>query len=423
MGRLDFDSARMANRDRIVRMLRIHGRMARIDLARLVGLSPATVSAISADLIRQGLAREIDQDAPGRDEHGPASGNGSARGNGLGNGGDGGNGARGRGRPKVMLDLVAHTACIIAVKLSINEIQVALGDFSGAVSATETLAIDTRALSADQLVQTIGDMIADFRTRNTVGYGPCLGIGIAVQGLVRGAEMVMWSPALGVRDINLVRPLVARFALPVVMMNDANGIAIAVRNRLRYQNVENLAVVMLGAGVGMGLILRGTLYDGSTGAAAEFGHTKYQSDGPICMCGKRGCIESYVSDYALHRDARTVLGLPAINVQHPSEAEMQAICDLAEEGDERARALFDQAGRVLGYGLGNLIALVSPDLVLVTGPGARAYRYLENGIRQGLTDSTVETLLSHTRIEPLPWEEDFTFRGLVGQVLDLVPAP
>jgi predicted NBD/HSP70 family sugar kinase len=401
MNKIEVDSTRSVNRDRLLRLLRIHGQMARIDLARLVGLSPATVSAIAAELLQNGLVREVEGD----DE------------------GEGAAGNRGRGRPKVMIDLVANTACIIAVKLSINEIQVALGDFSGGVSETETLPIDTRSISAAELVRVMGDTIADFQTRHTAGHGPCLGIGVAVQGLVRGAETLVWSPALVARDVNIVRPLVARFQLPVVMMNDANSIASAVRNRARYQSVDNLAVVMLGAGVGMGLVLGGHLYDGSTGAAAEFGHTKFQIDGPLCMCGKRGCVESYVSDYALHRDARTMFGLPAVNVQHPSEEEMRAICDLADGGDERARTLFEQAGRVLGYGIGNLIALVSPDLVLVTGPGVRAYRHLEGGMRQGLGDAMVETLLTHTHIESLPWEEDFAFRGVVGQVLDRVPAP
>jgi predicted NBD/HSP70 family sugar kinase len=375
--------------------------MARIDLARLVGLSPATVSAIAGELLQNGLVREIEDGAEA----------------------EGLNASRGRGRPKVMLDLVAHTACIIAVKVSINEIQVALGDFSGGVGEPRVLALDTRALTDRALTQVVGDAIAEFRAHHMAGYGPCLGIGIAVQGLVRGTETLVWSPALAVRDVNIVRPLVARFGLPVVMMNDANSIASAVRNRVRYQSVDNLAVVMLGAGVGMGLVLGGQLYDGSTGAAAEFGHTKFQIDGPLCMCGKRGCVESYVSDYALHRDARTMFGLPAVNVQHPSESEMRAISDLADGGDERARRLFEQAGRVLGYGIGNLIALVSPDLVLVTGPGVRAWRHLEPGLRQGLGEAIVETLLSHTAIEPLAWEEDLAFRGVVGQVLDRVPAP
>jgi predicted NBD/HSP70 family sugar kinase len=395
MAKNDSEGARFSNRDRIVRLLRIHGRMARIDLARLVGLSPATVSALSAELIRQGLVREVDGLEPDR----------------------------ARGRPKVMIELVARTACIVAVKLSINEVRVALGDFAGGVGETEIIALDSRALDADGLVRVVGDAIADFRARHAQGYGPCLGIGLAVQGLVRGAEILVWSPALAVREVNIVRPLAMRFGLPVVMMNDANAIAAAVRNRVGLQSVDNLAVVMLGSGVGMGLILGGRMYDGSTGAAAEFGHSKFQTDGPLCMCGKRGCIESYIADYAIHRDARTILGLGASSVQHPTEAEMMAINALADTGDSRAIALFEQAGRVLGYGLGNLIALISPDLILVTGPGVRAWRYFEPGMRQGLTDAVVETLLVNTRIEPLPWEEDLAFRGVVGQVLDRVPAP
>ncbi len=405
MARTDLDTARTANRDRIVRLLRIHGRMARIDLARLVGLSPATVSAIAAELIRDGLAREVETGDEAAEASAPVKG------------------GRSRGRPKVMIDLVARTACIIAVKVSINEVQVAMGDFSGGLGPTESTLIDSRALTAAELVLVIGNAVARFRARNGSDYGPCLGIGLAVQGLVRGDETLVWSPALSVRNVNVVRPLTERFNLPVVLMNDANSIASAVCNLAHYQSIENLAVVMLGAGVGMGLILRGQLYDGSTGAAAEFGHTKYQVDGPLCMCGKRGCVESYVADYALHRDARVAFGLMAENVQHPSETEMREISALADAGNERACSLFEQAGRVLGYGIGNLIALVSPDLVLVTGPGVRAYRHLESGLHHGLNEAVVETLLTHTRIEPLPWEEDLALRGVVGQVLDRVPAP
>jgi len=121
MAKNDPDSARLSNHDRILRLLRIHGPMARIDLARLVGLSPATVSAISAELIRQGLVQEIAGAEPDR----------------------------GRGRPKVLIDLVARTACIIAVKVSINEVRVALGDFAGGVGEAEIIAVDSRALGAD----------------------------------------------------------------------------------------------------------------------------------------------------------------------------------------------------------------------------------------------------------------------------------
>jgi predicted NBD/HSP70 family sugar kinase len=182
-----------------------------------------------------------------------------------------------------------------------------------------------------------------------------------------------------------------------------------------------MAVVMLGTGVGMGLIVGGKVYSGRTGAAAEFGHSKYQIDGPLCHCGRRGCIESFVGDYALYRDARAMLDLPNTDALHPSEEQMQALCDLAARGEPVALGLFEQAGRALGFGLSNLIALISPSLILVSGSGVRAYEYLEPSMRRSLSDALVETLLANTRIQSYPWNEDLTLRGIIAQVFDSVP--
>src|SRR5215468_7569724 len=111
-------------RDRILQALRVHGPQARVDLSAIVEMSPATVSGVTGELVRAGALREVF----GREDAGDAG--------------------RGRGRPKVTIELVPETAHVIAVKLSINEIQVALGDFTGAMVKSETVPLDTRALSA-----------------------------------------------------------------------------------------------------------------------------------------------------------------------------------------------------------------------------------------------------------------------------------
>src|SRR5690349_8905488 len=384
-------------RDRILQALRIHGPQARVDLSAIVEMSPATVSGVTGELVRAGALREVF----GREEAGDAG--------------------RGRGRPKVTIELVPETAHVIAVKLSINEIQVALGDFTGAMVATETLPLDTRALAAADIVAAVGDAIERCHRSMAPGYGPCLGVGLAVQGLVRDSDIIAWSPALSVRDVDIVQPLVRRFDLPVYAANDANCIAVALRNKPEFQAIDNMAVLMLGTGVGMGLIVGGKVYDGRTGAAAEFGHTKYQMDGPFCHCGRRGCIESFVGDYALYRDARAMLDLPNTDALHPSEEQMQVLCDLAAKGDPVALGLFEQAGRALGFGLTNLIALISPSLSLVSGSGVRAYEYLEPSMRRSLGDGLVETLLANTEIRPYRWNEDLTLRGIIALVLGSVP--
>jgi N-acetylglucosamine repressor len=395
MNRISPDQIGSPTRDRILNALRVHGPQARVDLASIVEMSAATVSGVTGELVRAGAMREVfERDAGG---------------------------GRGRGRPKVTTELVPEAAHVIAVKLSINEIQVAIGDFTGSIASTRARSLDTRSLSASGLVTAIAEEIERCHREMAPGYGPCLGIGVAVQGLVRDSDLVAWSPALGVRDVNIVRPLAERFGLRVYAANDANCIAIAIRNRPEFQGIDNMAVLMLGPGVGMGLIVGGKVYDGRTGAAAEFGHTKYQMDGPFCHCGRRGCIESFVGDYALYRDARAMLDLPNTDALHPSEEQMQALCDLAAKGDPVALGLFDQAGRALGFGLTNLIALISPSLILVSGSGVRAYEYMEPSMRRGLRDGLVETLLDNTEIRPFSWNEDLTLRGIIALVLGGVP--
>jgi predicted NBD/HSP70 family sugar kinase len=397
MNRANLEQTGYQTRDRLLRALRVHGPQARVDLSAIVEMSAATVSGVTGELVRTGVMREILERDPG------------------------GESGRGRGRPKVTIELVPEIAHVIAVKLSINEIRMAVGDFAGNTARSENRILDTRSLSAAEIVDVLGDAIIHCRSHMATGYGPCLGIGVAVQGPVQDSDIIGWSPALGVRGVDIARPLSARFGLPVYAANDANCIALAIRNRPEFQSTDNMAVLMLGTGVGMGLIVGGKLYAGPTGAAAEFGHTKYQIDGPFCHCGRRGCIESFVGDYALYRDARALLDLPNTDALHPSEEQMQALCDLAARDDPAALGLFEQAGRALGFGLTNLIALVSPSLILISGSGVRAYEYLEPSMRQSLSDALVETLLTNTRIRPYPWNEDLVLRGIIAQVLDSVP--
>ncbi len=149
----------------------------------------------------------------------------------LGREGDGGEAGRGRGRPKVTIALVPETAHVIAVKLSINEMQVALGDFTARWRATETMTLDTRALSPADIVATLGDAIERCHRSMAPGLRTLSRRRSAVQGLVRDSDILAWSPALSVRDVDIVQPLVRRFGLPVYAANDANCIAVALRNK------------------------------------------------------------------------------------------------------------------------------------------------------------------------------------------------
>lgn len=391
----DTEMIRAANRNDIIHTLRNYGPLARVDLGSQIGLSPATVTAITAMLQQEQLIIEVSSKT-----REPST----------------------RGRPRVLIDLNTKARHVLGVKLSINELRLVLGDFKGNIAHQEKFQLNTLSLDEASLIAELGQKIEDFSARHSHDYGPLTAIGIAVQGFVDSVNgTVVWSPALDCRHIEIATPLRERFKVPVFVANDANCIALAIKHQPGLRNVNHMAVIMLDYGVGMSLIMDGRLYLGSFGAAAEFGHTKYSPTGPQCRCGKRGCIEAYVSDYAIYRDARMLLDSHNGDAMHPPEEQMQALVDLAQGGNEKIQQLFREAGTVLGTGIANLLALISPEKVIITGAGVRAYDLMKKSIHQALRDSLVEDLIAHTKIEPIAWQEDLTAKGIIALALTEKP--
>lgn len=385
------DTSRHDNTLAVIRTLREQGPVARVDLGILNGISSATVTSISAELLQQGLITELPPDTPR---------------------------PSGRGRPKTLIQLAPEAACVICVKLSINELQLVVGDYSGQMQHSEHHSVATLALTPEDLVALLEEKIAAVRDLALASHRRLVGICLAVQGVVAShSGTLIWSPALSFRNTPLA-PLVAeRFDCPVLLENDANCIASVLATQPAYAGYPNLAVIMLGYGIGMSLLIDGVPFLGANGSAAEFGHSKYQPGGAQCACGKRGCVEAYASDYALYREAREVLELPAGDSAHPSEAQMQALTQLAMQGDPDAQRIFAEAGRALGYGMANLLALFNPDLVLVTGSGVRGYAAMQEAMQAAIDEALVSELIGPTRIVSCPWDRDMTCLGGIGITL------
>ncbi|MBD3895321.1 ROK family transcriptional regulator [Halomonas sp. ML-15] len=379
------DSSRHDNTLAVIRSLREHGPAARVDIGTRNGISSATVTSISADLLQQELITELPPDVSR---------------------------PSGRGRPKTLIHLDTEAACVICVKLSINELQLVVGDFAGQVRHSEHHSVATLTLTPGDLTALLEEKIAAVCTTALANHRRLAGICLAIQGVVSShSGTLIWSPALSFRNAPLSPPLAERFGCPVLLENDANCIASVLATQPAYAGYPNLVVIMLGYGIGMSVMIDGVPFVGANGSAAEFGHSKYQPGGALCACGKRGCIEAYASDYALYREAREVLDLPAGDSAHPSEQQMQALTQLAMQGDPEAQRIFAEAGRALGYGMANLLALFNPDLVLITGSGVRGYAAMQESMQTALDEALVSELIGPTRIVSCPWDRDMTCLG------------
>jgi len=387
------DTIRRRNRILILETLRRSGAMARIELGRLAKLAPATISSITNDMLAEGLLRTVSGDT------------GEMR-------------FAGRGRPRVTLDLDPRAAMVLGIKLSINTLSLALADYTGAVVDRADLTFSSLEVTETGLLDVMETEIRAFLEARGIAVEAISEISIAGQGFVDSAGgTIVWSPALSVRNVAVTDPLALRLGVPCIMSNDANMIAQA----LNWADPETyggtFAVIFVDYGVGMGLFINGQLYSGQSGAASEFGHMNHQPEGPLCRCGRRGCLEAFVSQYAIWRRAHGVSPLADPRLTDPGDAAMRELEARARSGEEHLVDCYREAGIALGYGIARLMSILSPGRIVLTGSGIRAYPLMQAGVAQGLEAALVEDLLKLSKVDVVPWDRDLIANGAIAAAL------
>jgi predicted NBD/HSP70 family sugar kinase len=186
------------------------------------------------------------------------------------------------------------------------------------------------------------------------------------------------------------------------------------------RGVSNFAVVTIEHGVGMGLVLNNRLYRGARGLGTELGHTKVQLDGALCRCGQRGCLEAYVADYALVREASTALNRHPGSV--PQGQMLESLYKDAKAGNRAARSIFRRAGRYLAVGLGNIVNLFDPELILLSGDRMR-YDYLyADEVLAELANVAIQVDRPAPRVEIHAWGDMIWARGAAALALSHITA-
>lgn len=337
-------------RQQVFEHIRAAGRTARADVARALGISAGSVTTLTSDLIAVGLLREIvAEPREARDS--------------------------GRGRPPVALEVVHEGRLVIGIKLSDERHSAVLTDFAGNQLADATLPTVPIRKTLAQILDEMDELMQALTASASVSIRDVSAVGIGMPGLVdHDTGTVPWSPLLADRDIGLKAACEARFGLTVHVDNDANVLTLAELWFGAGRALSDFAVVTIEQGVGMGLVLNNRLFRGTRGMGLELGHTKVHLDGALCRCGQRGCLEAYLADYALAREASTALGRNARNMQSP-QALLETLFDEAKAGNHAARTIFRRAGRYLSLGLSNVIQLFDPELIILSGERMR-YDYL-----------------------------------------------
>lgn len=245
----------------------------------------------------------------------------------------------------------------------------------------------------DRIIGMIRESMRDAAREAGADADAIVGIGVGSPGpLDRATGTVIETPNLGWRNFPL-RDLVANaIGLPAELDNDANAATIGEWWVGAGRNVESVVGVTLGTGIGGGIVLGGKLFHGASDVAGEVGHMSIDSTGRKCKCGNYGCLEAYASGPAIA--ARAIEGLetgeqsilPDLVDGELSRITAETVYEAVVAGDAYAQEVMRDTAKFLGSGLANLINILNPEMIVISGgvtrAGERLLEPLRNEVRR-----------------------------------------
>jgi predicted NBD/HSP70 family sugar kinase len=359
------ESVRRANLSAIVRCLHDDGPQSRSDLVAHTGLTRSAIRDLVGELVESGLATED------RDVH-------------LGR----------PGRPSPEVSLVPEAAVAAAFFLGVDTFSAAVVGLGGHVLGLQRMDRPRAHSTVDEIVDDLAGML-DTLTDGRSGLDNLAGVGVAVAGVVRSRDgLVETAPNLGWTRVPLGSRLAARLDLdvPVLVANEADLGVLAEHRRGAAAGIDDVLYIHGEVGVGGGLIVGGRPLEGAAGYAGEVGHLPVVPDGAPCQCGSFGCWETEIGTHAL-------LGRAGLPIDAGQEG-VDRVFLAADRGDPVALAAIEATARPLGAGLGGLVNIFNPRIVVLGGLCGRIHAYASDAIWQELARRSLPAPRSMVRVVP-----------------------
>jgi predicted NBD/HSP70 family sugar kinase len=377
------DLIRAINRSSVLNTIKRFGSISRTEIARHTGLSAATVTGITAELISDELVFE--------------KAAGDSRG----------------GRRPILLAINPRRGYVVGIKLMEEQALGAITDLEATIINMHTIKLSDHLL--ESAIGILLDLVRTLIIEARITKEKLLGVGIGLAGIVDAKRGTLRnSPIFGWRNVPLVDLLSSSLNVPIYIDNDVNTLTLTEQLFGAGQGVANFLTITIGRGVGLGIVVNGRLYRGANGGSGEFGHTVIEPDGPKCACGKNGCLETYVSDPGILRIAFDKVAQGKLPGDINS---IETLLQLAQGGDPEASSIFQNAGERLGQGIANLINVFSPNEIIISGEGVRAGDLIFNPMRESIERYTMPGLDQDTEIRIDVWEDIAWARGAASLVL------
>lgn len=284
-----------------------------------------------------------------------------------------------------------------------------------------------RDARAERVLEQIYRSVDAILQKSNITRSDITGIGVVAPGpLNPDAGVVISAPNIpAFKDIPIVERLQGRFGFPTRLENDANAAGLAEALFGSGVGCDHVFYTTVSTGIGTGIVINRRIYHGKNGTAAEGGHVTIDFRGPVCSCGRRGCIEAYASGPALARRAKErltscegrsrILDLVDGDLERVTPVE---ISRAAEEGDPLAIELISETGEYLAIWLGGMVSLLDPDIVVIGGGLSLMGERLFSAIRERLPTYSINPFAKDVPVVPARLQRDVGILGAAALFLE-----
>lgn len=352
-------------------------------------MSPTTVTSAVNELIRTGWVQE--------DGVGHSSG----------------------GRKPILLRFSPDRQFLVGVSITHTSITIAEMNFKTVI--LRKMRFPIKEQTSDVFVEYVFDSIDRF-LQTVSDRHRLVGLSIIVPGIVDAERgVIQYNSKLQLKNVPLKAMVEERYQMKTCLDNDTNAMVLAEKLYGAYSHLNNLIYVMVGDAVGAGIMVNGQIFRGFHGGAGEFGHTSIDRGGIPCECGNTGCLENYISWYAVYsRILSSIAKGRSSEMLKLAEGDFTRISPdifrkAIERKDRLATEIAEESVGYLSVGIVNLINLFDPEMIILGGPMVEANRLLVPGVQKEVSRKAV--LREGVQVRTASISKDFGLKGAAAVML------
>lgn len=338
-----FELMKQLNVSAVLKVIKDNGSLSRAEIAKLTGLTPASVTNITKFLIEDNFLIES--------KIGESSG----------------------GRPPIILEFNPDARYVIGVGIGVGVIDVVITNLSASIIIKREMRIEEERYDYDLVFKKLVNLINEVVKSSKIDKEKILGVGVALHGIVNAKTGIsIHALYYGWKNEDIKEKLEEELDLTVYVDNDVRAMSLGESWFGATKDIANFVTLNISNGIGAGIIINNMPYYGVDFSAGEIGHIVVEADGDKCNCGNYGCLETVASNNNIIKKAiklikQGVNSSLSKDIDDINNLSIEDICKAANDGDELSITILKEAARYIGIAITNLINILNPTAIVVVG--------------------------------------------------------